>query len=179
MRQRYARQIGEVWPRVNKALVQLELIAADPAALDTHPDLPETLAHLQYDLHLGSEHVWGLTPPPGAQLLHSALAVALADARDLTGRSVSMLERGDFSGFGRLQPEWWSALRGAQTARGRLVWRRKINQPFELREVVPQLAALAIAVTGGVLITAVAVPLWPLWGAGLLAVSGAVGLVRA
>jgi hypothetical protein len=179
MRQRYARQIGEVWPRVNRALVRLEHIAADPDALDTHAGLPETLAHLQYDLHLGSEHVWSLTPPPGAQLLHSALAIALADARDLTGRVVSTLERGDFAGFEQLQPEWCRALRGAQSARRKLVWRRRKPQPLELRDIAPQLAALAIAVSGGVLISAVAVPLWPLWGVGLLAVSGAVGLVRA
>lgn len=164
---------------MSKALVQLEQIATDPAALSTHPDLPETLAHLQYDLHLGSEHVWGVTPPPGAQLLHSALGVALADARDLTGRVVSTLEKGDFSAFERLQPEWAQALRGAQTARRRLAWRRPKRRQFEMREVAPQLAALAIAVSGGVLISAVAVPLWPLWGAGLLAISGAVGLVRA
>jgi hypothetical protein len=179
MRQRYARQIGEVWPRVYKALVRLEQIAADPDARERHPDLLETLTHLQYDLHLGSEHVWGLTPPPGAELRHSALAVALADARDMTSRVASTLEDADYTGFERLRVDWRRSVRTAQIARRTLFGRRTKRPPLQLRDLAPQLAALAIAVSGGVLISAVAVPFWPLWGAGLIAMSGVVGLARA
>jgi hypothetical protein len=163
---------------VNKALVRLEAIAADSSARDMQPDLRETLTHLQYDLHLGSEHVWGLTPPAGAELVHSALGVALADARDMTSRVASTLDEGDFNGFDRLQSEWSRTLRSAQTARRKLSARNSKRRPPELRDMTPQLVAVALVVSGGVLLSAVAVPLWPLWGAGLLAISSVVGLAR-
>jgi hypothetical protein len=171
--------MGEVSPRVVRALARLEAIAADPNARESHPELLETLTRSQYDLHLGSEHVWGLTPPAGTGLAHSALAIALADARDMTSRVAAALADGDSYGFERLQPEWWRTLRAAQLARRKVFGRRPKRRPLGLRDVAPQFVALAIAVSGGVLISAVAVPIWPLWGAGLLALSGVVGLVRA
>src|SRR5258708_9365260 len=79
----YAAAIGELWPQVARTLSRLEALAGNPEALDAD-DAPALLTRAQYHLHLGSEHVYGLAPPPGAETAHAELAAALAGARDAT-----------------------------------------------------------------------------------------------
>lgn len=176
MRQQYVRQLGEVWPTVHHAVARLEGIAAEPREVDVHHD---ELMRLQYELHLGSEHFFGMRPPAGTELAHSVLAVALADARDVTGRVVSAVEHGDVSSVERMTPEWRNALEHVRSARVRLI-RRKRRKPVGFRDVAPQVVALGLAVSGAVVVSQVNVgPWWPLWAALLLACCGAVGLRRA
>lgn len=173
MRQQYVRQFGEVWPTVHRAVVRLEGIAAEPRHVDDHRD---ELVRLQYDLHLGSEHFFGMHPPAGTELAHSALAVALRDARDMTGRVVSAVELGDTRDVERITPEWRNTLERVRSARVRLI-RRRQRKPLGFRDIAPQVAALGLAVSGAVVVSNAGVgPWWPLWGAVLLAVCGAIGL---
>ena len=176
MRQQYVRQLGEVWPRVHRAVARLEGIAAEPLAVDAHHN---ELVRLQYDLHVGSEHFFGMRPPMGTELAHSALAVALADARDMTGRVVSAVELGDLRDVERMTRDWRDALDGVRTARLRLIRRRR-RKPLGLRDMAPQVVAFGLAVAGAVVVSnADAGPWWPLWAAVLLACCGAIGLRRA
>lgn len=176
MRQQYVRQLGEIWPTVQRALARLEGIAAEPRDVDAYHD---ELVHLQYALHLGSEHFVGMQPPAGTELAHSALAVALADARDLTGRVVSAVELGDTGGIERITPEWRSALERVHSSRVRLIRRRR-RKALQFRDMAPQVVAVGLAVAGAVVVTDANVgPWWPLWGAVLLAFCGAIGLRRA
>jgi len=176
MRQQYVRQLGEVWPMVHRAVGRLEGIAADPLEVDEHH---AELVRLQYDLHLGSEHFFGMQPPAGTELAHSALAVALADARDVTGRVASAVELGDVRDVERIVPEWRAALECVRNARVRLIRGRR-RRPVGLRDMAPQVVALGLAVAGAVVVSNAGVgPWWPLWGAVLLACCGAVGLRRA
>lgn len=176
MRQQYVRQLGEVWPGVHRAVARLEGIAAEPCEVDEHHD---ELVRLQYALHLGSEHFFGMQPPAGTELAHSALAVALADARDVTGRVVSAAELGDISSVERMTPEWRGALQHVRSARVRLIRRRR-RKSLEFRDMAPQIVAVGLAVAGAVAVSDANVgPWWPLWGAVLLAFCGAIGLRRA
>ena len=176
MRQQYVRQLGEVWPTVHRAVARLEGIAAEPLAVDGHHD---ELMRLQYELHVGSEHFFGMRPPAGTELAHSALAVALADARDMTGRVVSAVQLGDVRDVERMTPEWRNALDCVRRARLRLVRGRR-RKPPGLRDMAPQVVAVGLAVAGAVVVSNAGVgPWWPLWAAVLLACCAAIGLRRA
>ncbi|HEY2326702.1 MAG TPA: hypothetical protein VGH52_04365 [Gaiellaceae bacterium] len=161
---------------MHRAVARLEGIATEPWEINEHHD---ELVRLQYVLHLGSEHVWGMRPPEGAELAHSALAVALADARDVTGRIVSAVDDGNLWSLERLAPEWRGSLERVRHARVRLIGRRR-RRSLAFRDMTPQVAAVGLAVSGAVAMTEANVgPWWPIWMAVLLAFCGAIGLRRA
>lgn len=179
--QRYAQALGELWPGVQRALQRLDAVAADPNALDDR-ELVETLTHLQYHLHLGSEHVYGLEPPPGSASAHAELADALACARDATAEVAEAVAAVGSDGLRPLLHEWRGALFRVRLARLRLAApppRRALPsaQPatHDLRALIAFLLALAgaAAFAGGA-----ALALWPLWAAGLVAVFVAVAAYR-
>jgi hypothetical protein len=173
----YASALGELWPVLARALSRLDAIAAEPEALDDE-ELVETLSRLQYDLHLGSEHVYGLEPPPGAETAHAELADALACARDATAEVAEAVADWGADGLRPLLHEWRGALFRVRLARLRLATpapRRPAVDPAEqpggiARPLAAFVASLAgaIAFAGGATLG-----LWPVWIAGLVAVCGA------
>jgi hypothetical protein len=175
--QQYAHALGELWPGVQRALVQLDAIAAEPEALD-ELDLVDALGRLQYHLHLGSEHIYGLEPPAGAESAHAELADALACARDATGEVAEVVADAGPAALRPLLHEWRGALFRVRLARLRLSTpapRTPVSPPAEpdgaARPLIAFLLALggAIAFAGGA-----ALEVWPVWVVGLLAVVGAV-----
>jgi hypothetical protein len=79
----YAEEMGELWSELTRALDRLDRLAAEPERLD-EDDAELALARLRYQLHLASEHAYGLDPPAGAESAHAELSAALASARDAT-----------------------------------------------------------------------------------------------
>jgi hypothetical protein len=179
--QMYAQGLGRVWPRVQRALAELDAIAADPDDL-ADGDLVGRLTHLQYDLHLGSEHIYGLEPPPGAESAHAELAEALACARDETAEAVDALVERGTAGLGPLLDDWRGALFRVRLARMRLA--TPPLEPHAALELVPEgnirpLIAFLLALGGAVAFAGGAGGgLWPVWGAGLVAVCAAVACYR-
>lgn len=174
--QRYAQALGALWPGVQRALAQLDAVAAAPHAFGEQ-ELVETLVHLQYHLHLGSEHVYGLEPPRGAESAHAELADALACARDATAEVAEAVAAAGAEGLRPLLHEWRGALFRVRLARLRLATPAPARpalaaapHPRDLRPLIAFLLALAgaAAFAGGA-----ALAYWPLWAAGLVAVCGA------
>jgi hypothetical protein len=179
--QRYAQALGELWPSVQRALARLDAVAAEPGALGEH-ELVETLVHLQYRLHVGSEHVYGLQPPPGSESAHAELADALACARDATAEVAEAVSAAGGEGLRPLLHEWRGALFRVRLARLRLATparpRSTATEAPRSRDLRPLLAFLlalagAVAFAGGA-----ALALWPLWVGGLLAVCAAIVAYR-
>ena len=179
--QRYARELGELWPRVQRALAGLDAIASDPEAIE-ETELVDTLGRLQYHLHRGIESAYGLEPPPGAETAHAELADALSSARDATGEVAEAVATDGADGLRPLLHEWRGALFRVRLARLRLATPPAPKQlPVErpAASVVPALVAFLLALGGAVAFAAGAVlGLWPLWSAGLVAVAGAVVAYR-
>lgn len=175
--QRYAQELGELWPSVQRALARLDVIAGDPHALD-EADLAESLGRLQYHLHLGSEHVYGLEPPEGAETAHAELADALACARDATGDVVDAVSESGADGLRPLLHEWRGSLFRVRLARLRLATPApRPSTPVEHDDdgIARPLTAFLLALAGAVAFAAGAgLALWPLWAAGLLAFVGAI-----
>ena len=175
--QQYAHALGELWPGVQRALASLDAIAAEPEALDDDA-LVEALGRLQYHLHLGSEHVYGLEPPEGSKSAHAELADALACARDATGEVAEAVADGGAAALKPLLHEWRGTLFRVRLARLRLSTPAPARPAIEApeldgfgRPLVAFLLALggAVAFAGGA-----ALGIWPVWTVGLLAVVAAV-----
>lgn len=175
--QRYAQELGELWPSVQRALSRLDVIAGDPHALD-EAELVDALGRLQYNLHLGSEHVYGLEPPPGAETAHAELADALASARDATAEVVGAVADAGADGLRPLLHEWRGALFRVRLARLRLASpapRKPLPVERDEDGIARPLTAFLLALAGAVAFAAGAgLGLWPLWTGGLLAFVGAV-----
>jgi hypothetical protein len=175
--QRYAQELGELWPGVQRALSQLDAIASDRASMDD-VELVDTLGRLQYHLHLGSEIAYGLEPPPGAETAHAELADALSSARDATAEVAEAVAVDGSDGLRLLLHEWRGALFRVRLARLRLATpaapqAAPLEHPVE--GVIRPLAAFLLALGGAVAFAGGAVlGLWPLWSAGLVAVVAAV-----
>ena len=179
--QRYAQALGELWPGVQRALQRLDAVAAEPEALEEH-ELVETLTHLQYHLHVGSEHVYGLQPPPGSASAHAELADALACARDATAEVAEAVAAVGNDGLRPLLHEWRGALFRVRLARLRLAAPTPGKEPADERPAARDaraLAAFLLALAGAAAFAGgAALALWPLWVAGLVAVCGAVTVYR-
>jgi hypothetical protein len=173
--QGYATALGELWPGVEAALGRLNTIAGDPYSYDPEA-LAEQLAHLQYRLHVGSEHVAGLDPPPGAETAHAELADALACARDATGEVTEALDDAGLDGLHPLLHEWRGALFRVRLARLRLA--APAPQPEhaaepESPELIRPMTAFLLALCGAVAFAGGAtLGYWPVWVAGAIAVAG-------
>ncbi len=175
--QRYAQALGELWPGVQRALARLDAVAAEPEALGER-ELVDTLCHLQYHLHLGSEHVYGLEPPRGQESAHAELADALACARDATAEVAEAVAAVGAYGLRPLLHEWRGALFRVRLARLRLATPAPARPPLQAAPHDHDLRALAaflLALAGaGAFAGGAALAFWPLWAAGLVAVCGAI-----
>jgi hypothetical protein len=173
--QRYALELRQLWPDVNRALTRLDAIAADPYALDAD-DVAEQLLHLQYRLHVAGEAVVGLQPPTGAETAHAELADALACARDATADVAEAIADEGLDALRFLLHEWRGALFRVRLARLRLAPpapRRTPPATDEHGDLARPLVAFLLALTGALAVAGGAtLGAWPVWLAGMLAVAG-------
>jgi len=155
--ERYAVQVGELWSGLSPTLTHVD----EPADV-------RSLRHLQYALHVASEHAYGLEPPEGAASAHAELADALASARDVTGE----LAEGN-----PVLEEWRGALLRVRLARMRLaspVPRAALELPLE-DGIAQPLSAFLLALGGALAFVAGAtLGLWPVWSAGSVPVCASV-----
>jgi hypothetical protein len=176
---RYATQVGQLWSGLARTLTWLEALAEEPDRLDD--DSLDTLRRLQYRLHTACEHAYGLAPPAAAQPNHAELAAALAGARDATAEIVEAIEAEGAEAAQLLVHEWRGALFRVRLARLRLTGSpdAPAGHPQAARSLKAPLVALLLALAGGGAFAAGAtVGTWPLWAAGLLAVSGSFFVYR-
>jgi len=173
--QRYALELGQLWPDVRRALTRLDTIAGDPYAYDAD-DVADQLHHLQYRLHVAGEAVHGLQPPDGAESAHAELADALECARDATAEVAEAVADDGLEAFRYLLHEWRGALFRVRLARLRIAppQARHASPPeHEPTEIARPLVAFVLALAGALAFAAGAtVGLWPVWVAGVLAVAG-------
>jgi hypothetical protein len=157
MQDQYAVQVGELWSWLSPTLTHVD----EPADV-------QSLRHLQYALHVASEHAYGLQPPVGAASAHAELADALACARDVTGE----LAAGD-----DVVEEWRGALLRVRLARMRLATPTPAAAPTSPPKdgIAQPLVAFLLALGGALAFVAGAtLGAWPLWSAGILAACGSV-----
>jgi anion-transporting ArsA/GET3 family ATPase len=178
--ERYATQMGELWSVLTLTLAHLDRLAADPEQLD-EDESPQGLRRLQYALHVAGERVYGLAPPPGDEPAHCELWAALAGARDATGEIAEALEEDGAEAVEPFVHEWRGALFRVRLARLRLSDPEPASGgPAEMRrEFRGPVAALLLVATGAAAFALGATTgHWPLWAAGMLAVSGATLVYR-
>jgi hypothetical protein len=171
----YALALRELWPGVHAALARLDAIAGDPDAFG-EDELVEQLARLQYQLHAGSEHIYGLEPPAGAESANAELAAALSCARDATAEVAEAVDEQGMEGLVPLLQEWRGALFRVRLARLRLAAPAPRPAPAPEREpgeIGRPLTAFLLALLGALAFAGGAtLGYWPVWIAGLLAVVG-------
>jgi hypothetical protein len=179
--QLYAEELGELWTGLRRTLSRLDLAAAEPGALDDD-GAEQSLRRLQYALHISSENVVGLVPPPGEETAHAELGAALASARDATAEVAEAVSAWGAAGVEPLLHEWRGALFRVRLARTRLTPPGRVQPPppaeddgGHTRPLLAFLLALlgAIAVAGGA-----ATGTWAVWTTGLLAVGLSVVVYR-
>lgn len=180
--ERYAEEMGELWSELARALDRLDRLAADPERLDEE-DAEVALSRLRYQLHLASEHAYGLDPPVGAESAHAELSAALASARDATAEVAEAAHDAGPDGVRPLLHEWRGALFRLRLARLRLSAPQPRRRPVaELppdEGVARPLVAFLLALCGALAFAAGAtLGLWPVWVAGLLAVCASVVAYR-
>jgi hypothetical protein len=177
----YAEELGELWAGLLRTLTRLDVVAAEPDLLDTE-GAERSLRRLQYSLHVSSENVAGLQPPPGGETAHAELAAALACARDATADVAEAVSVFGASGVEPLLHEWRGALFRVRLARMRLAPASKapIGRVDDDREsILRPLAAFLVALFGALAFVGGAVTAdWPLWVTGLVAVCAAVLVYR-
>jgi hypothetical protein len=175
--ERYATQVGALWSGLAQTLTRLEALAAEPDRLEDDKQL-DLLRRLQYGLHSASEHAFGLSPPAGAEPVHTELAAALAGARDATGRVVEAVDDWGHDAAEPLVYEWRGALFRVRLARLRLAGSSRlpaIPRPPAPRNLKAPLAASVLVLGGAAMFVAGATTrLWPIWVAGMIAVCSSV-----
>jgi hypothetical protein len=173
--ERYATAMGELWTGLARTLSRLDLAAADPSALD-EPSSAHALRRLQYALHLAGERAYGIEPPPGGGAAHAELADALEQARDLTAEVAAAAATFGADGISTLVHEWRGALFRVRLARHQLGLTESpgLETVDDGREPIARpLVAFLLALCGAVaFVGGATIGLWPLWAAGMLAVSG-------
>jgi hypothetical protein len=174
---RYAEEMGELWTELSHTLARLDRYAATPDRLDdSRAEL--SLGRLRYSLHLASEHVYGVAPPPGAETAHAELRSSLAAARDATAEVAEALTDQGADGIEPLLPEWRGALFRVRLARLRLAApaaRRETVGEADEEGIARPLLAFLLALLGAVSFVAGAtLGLWPVWAAGVVAVCASV-----
>jgi hypothetical protein len=170
-----------LWADVGHTLGRVDELADEPDELATDHGV-SALRRLQYRLHLASEHAYGLIPPAGSASAHAELRDALGCARDVTGSVADAIEHDGFDGVLQVLHEWRAALFRVRLARLRLA------SPAEAaREgddgghagIAAPLAAFLLALVGaGAFVAGATLGLWPLWVAGIVAVTATVVAYR-
>ena len=177
----YAEELGELWAGLLSTLTRLDGVASEPDRLDDE-GAERTLRRLQYALHVSSEHVVGLQPPPGGETAHAELEAALASARDATAEVAEAVSILGASGVEPLLHEWRGALFRVRLARMRLAPPPKA--PVRLRyeehhSLARPLLAFLLALFGAVgFVGGATTAVWPIWAAGLIAVCASVFVYR-
>jgi len=179
--QLYAEELGELWAGLLRTLTRLDIVAAEPDRLD-EAGAERSLRRLQYALHVSSEHVVGLQPPPGGETAHAELEAALACARDATAEVAHAASIFGAAGVEPLLHEWRGALFRVRLARMRLAPppRPPVQpQPEEHQALARPLIAFLLALFGAIgFVGGATTAIWPVWAAGLLAVCASVLIYR-
>ena len=173
----YAEELGELWAGLLRTLTRLDVVAAEPGRLD-EKGAERTLRRLQYALHVSSEHVVGLEPPPGGETAHAELEAALACARDATAEVAEAVSIFGASGVEPLLHEWRGALFRVRLARLRLATpaarKETLGEPRGDGMTRPLVAFLLALVGALAFVAGATFGLWPVWSAGALAVCASV-----
>jgi len=179
--QLYAEELGELWTGLLRTLSRLDLAAAEPDVLDDD-GAEQSLRRLQYALHISSENVVGLIPPPGEETAHAELEAALSSARDATAEVAEAVSAWGAAGVEPLLHEWRGALFRVRLARMRL------TPPARIQALPPAeddgghtrpLLAFLLALFGAIAVAAgAATGAWPVWTTGMLAVGASVVVYR-
>jgi hypothetical protein len=170
-----------LWADVGHTLGRVDELADEPDELASDRGV-SALRRLQYRLHLASEQAYGLIPPAGSASAHAELRDALACARDLTGEVADAVEDEGSDGVLQLLHEWRAALFRVRLARLRLA--SPATTPSEGPEsgrggVAAPLIAFLLALCGaGAFVAGATLGLWPLWLAGIVAVTATVVVYR-
>ncbi len=178
--ERYAVAMGELWPGLARTLTRLDLIAGEPGRLEEQ-EAAHALKRLQYALHLGSELVYGLSPPPGEATAHAELADALACARDATAEIAQAALLWGADGAAPLLHEWRGALFRVRLARMRLASpaRLRVEPANDAPGLAAPLLAFLLSLGGAVgFVAGATLGIWQLWAVGLLAVCGSIVAYR-
>jgi hypothetical protein len=175
--ERYAEEMGELWTELSHTLARLDRYAATPDRLD-NARAEVSLNRLRYALHLASEHVYGVAPPPGAETAHAELRSSLAAARDATAEVAEALTDEGADAVEPLLPEWRGALFRVRLARLRLATPAARKETLgELRDdgIARPLIAFLLALLGALaFVLGATLGLWPVWAAGVVAVGASV-----
>jgi hypothetical protein len=175
--ERYAEEMGELWLDLSHTLARLDRYAATPDRLDD-VRAEVSLGRLRYELHLASEHAYGVAPPPGSETAHAELRSSLAAARDATAEVAEALSDQGRDAVRPLLPEWRGALFRVRLARIRLATPAARHETLaELPDegIARPLIAFLLALVGALSFVAGAtLGLWPVWSAGVLAVCASV-----
>jgi hypothetical protein len=179
--QLYAAELGELWADLLRTLTRLDVVAAEPDRLDG-AGAERSLRRLQYALHVSSEHVVGLQPPPGGETAHAELGAALASARDATAEVADAVSVFGAAGVEPLLHEWRGALFRVRLARMRLAPPPKppaAPSTDEHPSLARPLLAFMLALFGAVgFVGGATTAIWPVWAAGLVAVCASVLVYR-
>ena len=179
--QLYAEELGELWAGLLRTLTRLDVVAAEPDRLD-EDGAERSLRRLQYALHVSSEHVVGLQPPPGGETAHAELEAALACARDATAEVADAVSVFGAAGVEPLLHEWRGALFRVRLARMRLAPPPRAPQRPQLEErhaIARPLIAFLLALFGAIgFVGGATTAAWPIWAAGLIAVCSSVLIYR-
>ena len=176
----YADAMVALWADVGHTLGFVDELADEPDELASDRGV-SALRRLQYRLHLASEQAYGLIPPAGSASAHAELRDALACARDVTGDVADAIEDDGSDGVLQLLHEWRAALFRVRLARLRLA--APTAETSEPAEAGPSIAAPLIAfllalVGAGAFVAGATLGLWPLWLAGIVAVTATVVVYR-
>jgi len=177
----YADAMVALWADVGQTLGRVDELADEPDALASDHGV-SALRRLQYRLHLASEQAYGLIPPAGSASAHAELRDALMCARDLTGDVADAIEDEGSDGVLQLLHEWRAALFRVRLARLRLA--SPATAAPEGADggnggVAAALIAFLLALFGaGAFVAGATFGLWPLWVAGIVAVTATVVVYR-
>jgi len=173
----YADAMVGLWAGVTQTLGRVDHLADEPEELASDRGV-DALRRLQYRLHLASEQAYGLVPPPAAASAHAELREALVCARDATALLASTIENDGPEGALALVHEWRGALFRVRLARLRLAPPApSASEPGDAPRggVAAPLTAFLLALLGAAgFVAGATLGLWPLWAAGMVAVTAAV-----
>ena len=176
----YADAMVALWADVGHTLGRVDELADEPDELASDRGV-SALRRLQYRLHLASEQAYGLIPPAGSASAHAELRDALACARDLTGNVADAVEDDGSDGVLQLLHEWRAALFRVRLARLRLA--SPAMEPDEpdsghVGIAAPLIAVLLALAGAGAFVAGATLGIWPLWLAGIVAVTATVVVYR-